>query len=181
MQSYDAISQDVCYEQGGGASMQKAILSEAGAARASKGRMTDQLSAFADRVGLHALARQFSRFLAVGVATTAVHYGVLIALVETWNTNPVVATTAGFMTAVLLSYLLNRRYTFEERPAFHAGLLKYYAAVSVGLVLNAGTMAVLTDWGIYYLLAQVIASGVALIWNFLAARYLVFRRKVRLE
>jgi putative flippase GtrA len=100
---------------------------------------------------------------------------VLVALVEVWALNPVWATTIGFLAAVLLSYLLNRRYTFDARPSFHSGLLKYYAAVSVGLVLNAGTMALLTRWGIYYLLAQLIASGVALVWNFCAARFVVFR------
>ncbi len=141
--------------------------------------MTKVPSPGAGRVRLDELGRQFSSFLAVGVATTGVHYGVLIALVESLGTNPVVATTAGFVTAALLSYLLNRRYTFDERPAFHSGLFKYYAAVSVGLVLNAGVMALLTRWGAYYLLAQIIASGVALVWNFLAARFVVFRRRTR--
>jgi putative flippase GtrA len=126
--------------------------------------------------GLNGLARQFSRFLAVGVATTIVHYGVLIVLVEAWGVHPVWGTSAGFIVAVLFSYLLNRRYTFEELPTFGTGLLKYYASVTMGLVLNAGTVAVLTAWGAHYLLAQAIASGLALIWNFLAARFLVFRR-----
>ena len=127
------------------------------------------------RAWLEVLGRQFSRFMAVGVATTAVHYGVLIALVETWDVHPVLGTTAGFIAAVFLSYLLNRRYTFDTRPTFGQGLLKYYASVSMGLVINAGLMALLTGWGVNYLLAQVIASGAALVWNFLAARFLVFR------
>ena len=137
--------------------------------------MTDRLFSYPRRIDLAALARQFSSFLAIGVATTAAHYAVLIALVEAWAFNPVGATTAGFLAAVLLSYLLNRRYTFDERPAFRAGLLKYFAIASVGLVLNAGTMMLLTRWGLHYVLAQIIASGVALFWNFLAARFVVFR------
>jgi len=137
--------------------------------------MTNQPLPFARRTGLDVLARQFSRFLAVGVATTAVHYGILIALVEAWTIHPVLATTVGFVTAVLLSYVLNRRYTFDAGHAFGPGLLKYYAAVSVGLLLNAGVMAALTAWGIYYILAQIVASGVALVWNFLSARLVVFR------
>lgn len=127
------------------------------------------------RAWFDALGRQFSRFLAVGVATTAVHYGVLIALVETWDVHPVLGTTAGFIAAVFLSYLLNRRYTFDALPTFGPGLLKYYASVSMGLVINAGLMALLTGWSVNYLLAQIIASGAALVWNFLAARFLVFR------
>jgi putative flippase GtrA len=138
--------------------------------------MSDPSSSSADRVCLSALGYQFSRFLAVGVAATVVHYAVLIALVEAWGINPVWATTGGFLTAVVLSYVLNRRYTFEERPAFSSGLLKYYAAVSVGLALNTGVMAALTACGFHYLPAQVTASGVALVWNFLAARFVVFIR-----
>jgi putative flippase GtrA len=137
--------------------------------------MTNQLSSLARRAGLDVLARQFSRFLAVGVAATAVHYGVLIALVEAWAVHPVLATTAGFVTAALLSYALNRRYTFDEQPAFGPGLLRYYAAVSMGLLLNASVMAALTGWGAHYVLAQIVASGVALVWNFLSARLVVFR------
>lgn len=137
--------------------------------------MTDRLSFGLKQVEVAALARQFSSFLAVGVATTVVHYGVLITLVEAYAINPVLATTAGFLTAVILSYLLNWRYTFEERPAFRAGLFKYCAALSVGLVLNTGTVALLTKWGFYYVVAQVVASGIALVWNFLAARFVVFK------
>jgi putative flippase GtrA len=136
--------------------------------------MTDRSSSGLKRVEVAALGRQFSSFLAVGVATTAVHYGVLITLVEACAINPVLATTAGFLVAVILSYLLNRRYTFEERPAFGLGLFKYCGALSVGLVLNTGTVALLTAWGFYYVVAQVVASGIALVWNFLAARFVVF-------
>jgi putative flippase GtrA len=137
--------------------------------------MTDRSFSHPRRIDLAVLTRQFSSFLAIGVATTAVHYAVLIALVEALAISPVWATTAGFLAAVLLSYLLNRRYTFDELPAFRTGLLKYLATASVGLVLNAGTMALLTKWGLHYVLAQLIASGVALVWNFSAARFVVFK------
>jgi putative flippase GtrA len=137
--------------------------------------LSEQPSSWARRTGLAALARQLSRFLAVGFAATVVHYGILVALVEAWHVHPVWATSIGFVTAVLLSYVLNRRFTFDREPAFAPGLLQYYAAVSMGLVLNAGVMAALTAWGAHYLLAQVVATTVAFVWNFLAARLIVFR------
>jgi putative flippase GtrA len=155
--------------------MQNAGTTEARAGADDDELIADRPSWFSGRIDMATLARQLTSFLAVGVVTTAVHYGVLVALVETWAVNPVWATTMGFLVAVLLSYLLNRRYTFDERPAFHSGLIKYYAAVSVGLGLNAGAMALLTRWGFYYVLAQVIASGIALVSNFFAARFAVFR------
>jgi putative flippase GtrA len=164
-----------CRERESRTSVQKANADEGGGAPDGQKAAVGETPSFVRRAGLDILGRQFSRFLVVGVATTAVHYGVLIALVEAWDIHPVLGTTAGFVAAVFLSYLLNRRYTFEARPTFGPGLLKYYASVSMGLVINAGLMAQLTVWGAHYLLAQVVASGAALVWNFLAARFLVFR------
>jgi hypothetical protein len=43
------------------------------------------------------LARQFSAFFGVGVLAAAVHYGLLIALVEGWRTDPVAAALAGYV------------------------------------------------------------------------------------
>jgi putative flippase GtrA len=98
-------------------------------------------------------------------------------LVEAWRANPVWATTVGFLAGALLSYVLNWYYSFYERPLFYVGLVKYYGAVSVGLAVNGGTMALLIFWGIQYVLAQVIASGIALLWNFSAARFVIFKRE----
>ncbi len=121
------------------------------------------------------ITRQFSNFVIVGVITTAVHYGVLIALVEAFAVRPVLATGAGFLAAVLLSYPLNRSYTFHDHR-FGPGLLKYVAAVSLGLLINVGVMAGLTKVGAHYLVAQVVASGLALAWNFIAARFVLLRK-----
>jgi putative flippase GtrA len=156
--------------------MQNQLTSGAYASTIGDQLMTDRLVSAERRIQLIAFSRQFSKFLTVGLATAIVHYGILVVMVEACAIDPVWATTVGFLVAVLLSYLLNRRYTFGERPAFHLGLFKYYVAGSVGLALNAGVMSLLTGWGIYYLFAQIVASGVALIWNFLAARFVVFRR-----
>jgi putative flippase GtrA len=155
--------------------VQKANADEGNATSGGQPPVEDGPPVSGTRAGLEVLGRQFSRFLAVGVVTTAVHYGVLIALVEAFDINPVLGTTAGFIAAVFVTYILNRRYTFDARPTFGPGLLKYYASVSMGLVINAGLMALLTGWGVNYLLAQIVASGAALIWNFFAARFLVFR------
>jgi putative flippase GtrA len=135
----------------------------------------DPLSARSPQNKSVTLARQFSSFLAVGVVGTSLHYSILAVLVEAWHVNPVWATTVGFLSAALLSYVLNWYFTFYERPVFYLGLIKYYGAGSVGLALNGGTMAFLIFWGIHYFLAQVISSGIALFWNFSAARFVIFK------
>lgn len=123
----------------------------------------------------HPMARQFVRFAAVGVAATSVHYAILIALKEWAGTGPVLATTAGYAVGAVVSYTLNRRFTFEVRPAYGAGLVKFLGVIFVGALINALIVALLVAAGAHYLVAQVIATGLVLIWNFLVSRALVFR------
>lgn len=118
---------------------------------------------------------QFLRFAAVGAVATAVHYTILIALVQLGHVNPVLGTACGFCVAAVVSYSLNRRFTFDHQPVFAHGLVKFLAVGAVGLALNAGIVALLIGQGLHYLLAQVVATGLVLIWNFGAARFVVFR------
>ena len=137
--------------------------------------MLDRVTSSMKRTAIHPLAHQFLNFTIVGIPTTVLHYAILITLVEFMQVGPVIATTAGFSAAALLSYALNRRYTFDVLPVFTRGLVKYYAILFVGLILNALIVAALTEAGASYLLAQVIATGLVLIWNFLSAKFVVFR------
>ncbi|NJO31783.1 MAG: GtrA family protein [Rhodospirillales bacterium] len=129
----------------------------------------------ADPRRLSTPALQFLRFASVGLVATGAHYAILVSLVEVWKIHPVLATSVGFVAGVFVSYTLNRQYTFEQTPPFALGLAKYYVALSAGLAMNAITVAVLARWGFPYLVAQVVATGVVLVLNFLIARLVVFR------
>ena len=130
---------------------------------------------FLDRISCIAFRRQISYFFIFGSMTAIVHYGTLIALVELWGVNEILATTIGFAIAVLIAYWLNRNYTFQSTEAFARGMTRYCGSASIGLALNGGIMALLISHGVYYLIAQFVASGVAFFWNFLVARHFVFK------
>ena len=125
--------------------------------------------------GLATAREQVLRFAAVGVVGTAIHYGVLIAMVELVGTGPVVGTCAGFMVAAFFAFLLNSRYTFKAKIDLRAGLLKNYSSLAVGLGINMGTVALLTWLKVPYIAAQAAATVLAFIWNFLASKFFVFR------
>lgn len=118
---------------------------------------------------------QFLRFAAVGVVATAAHYALLLTLTELGGADPVFATICGFFLGALVSYSLNRRYTFATKPAFGKGLAKFLVVVGVGAVINAGIVAAFVNAGSHYMIGQVIATALVLIWNFAGARLLVFR------
>jgi putative flippase GtrA len=127
----------------------------------------------------HLLAREvvrdFLRFATVGAVATAAHYAVMIALTELGGMDPVAATVCGFAVGAVVSYTLNRRYTFAVRPAYMRGFVKFAIVIGIGAVLNAAIVAFFIRFGLHYMVAQVIATGLVLIWNFAAARLIVFR------
>jgi len=122
-----------------------------------------------------AIARQAWRFALAGAVATAVHFAVLVALVELGGLGPVLASTIAYCIGVIVSFSLNRRFTFEKRGSLGATFAKYAALYAVGIFLNGAIMAALISWGMWYILAQIIAVALILSWNFLGARYIVFR------
>lgn len=127
------------------------------------------------QIGAHPVARQFLRFAAIGAVATAVHYAILIALVEGAGMDLLPSTSIGFIAGAVVSYTLNRRYTFETSQSFGRGLAMFIAVGFVGLGLNGLIVSLLARAGLLYILAQMIATGLVLIWNFAAARLVVFR------
>ena len=121
------------------------------------------------------LLRQFITFSGVGVVAAVAHYGVLILLVEMGGLSPVIATLWGFIAGAIVSYLLNRRFTFRSDRPHRSAVPRFLAVTAGGFVLNGCAMWLLNEqWGVPYLIAQVIATAVVLFWNFTANRLWTF-------
>lgn len=122
------------------------------------------------------IATQFALFSAAGVFAAIGHYGTLIALSELAGSPPVPASLAGFVVGAAISYALNYRFTFRSTKQHGEALTKFLVVATVGFVLNGLVMVALTGWGrFHYLLAQLTATGVVLLWTFFCNRYWTFR------
>ena len=123
-----------------------------------------------------ALARQFSSYVGIGLGAAAIHYSVLIALVELAGVQPVLAALIGYSTGGILSYRLNRAHTFgSERPHSEA-IWRFTLVAGVGFILTYAAMFLFVDvLHQPYLAAQVVTTGLTLIWNFSANRFWTFR------
>lgn len=129
------------------------------------------------RTALVRLVSQFSRFTLVGVAGTAVHYGVMAVLIELLGVPPLPSSAAGFITSAVLSYMLNYRLTFASSLSHRRALPMFLIVGSMGLALNSTLVGVLTgpmSW--HWLIAQACASIIVLCWNFAANRHWTFGR-----
>lgn len=121
---------------------------------------------------------QFVRFAAVGTLTTGVQYVVLWIGVSWLEVPAAGASAAGYTLGVLLSYLLNYRFTFQSSQE-HAGTLRRYVVVyGIGWCVNAGLMIVFVHrlgWEVW--VSQVLTTGVGLLWSFSGSRWWAFRQR----
>jgi putative flippase GtrA len=123
------------------------------------------------------LIAQFTTFFGVGIVAAVVHYGVLIGLVELARAPVVPATLAGYVLGGVVSYVLNRRHTYRsDRPHAEAGW-RFALVAAVGFLLTGALMHVFVDrLGAPYLPAQLVTTGIVLVWSFFAHKMFSFRR-----
>ena len=121
------------------------------------------------------LSLQFRNFVIVGVAAAIVHYGLLIGLVEWVGADKVIATLIGYVFGGLVSYGLNRRFTYaSERPHHEAGW-RFALVAGIGFCLTGIFMYVLNErFGWPYMVAQIAITGIVLVWSFIANRLWTF-------
>ncbi len=122
------------------------------------------------------IVKQFASFMAVGAVGTAAHYSALIALVQIAGVNPVPASGVGFIVGALVNYALNYRLTFRSTKQHRESMPKFFIVAALGLVLNTALMVLLIEsLKLYYLVGQVIATAIVLLWNFTANRLWTFK------
>jgi putative flippase GtrA len=124
------------------------------------------------------LLRQFIAFFGVGLVAALVHYGVLIWLVEMEGMPVVPATLAGYVLGGFVSYMLNRWVIFGTHRSHAEAGWRFAIVAGVGFFLTGGLMGLIhTRWGLPYLAAQVLTTGIVLVWSFLAHKYWSFGDK----
>lgn len=120
---------------------------------------------------------RFLRFAAVGAVGTAAHYALLLALVELVGVDPVIGSVAGFVLGALVNYTLSRSLVFASDRAHIEALPRFLTVAGTGLCWNALLMYVFVDWvGAHYLLAQVITTGLLLVWHYVGNALWTFRK-----
>ncbi|MDB6091690.1 MAG: hypothetical protein JWN85_4474 [Gammaproteobacteria bacterium] len=111
--------------------------------------------------------RRFVRFGVVGGVATGIQYVILIALVHGAGYGPTLASAIGFAVSAVANYLLNYYFTFRSQRRHGPAAAKFAVLAGTGLIINSVLMQVLVWAGWYYIVAQVCATGVVLLWNFL--------------
>lgn len=96
----------------------------------------------------------------VGVLATAVHYLVLVMLVETAGIDSGVAAGVGAVCGAFVAYAGNRRFTFASDAPHARALPRFLAVAAAGVASSAAFVHAGTEWlGLPYLLPQVAATA----------------------
>ena len=120
--------------------------------------------------------KRFATFSLIGVINTIIHFIVFMLLFETLGVHYLLASTLGFVVAVLNSYWMNSRWTFAGLARRDSGEFLRFVTVSVSaLLVNFCSMWLLVDlWSLYPPLAQAFSILFTLLVNFLGNRYWAF-------
>jgi putative flippase GtrA len=119
--------------------------------------------------------KQFIYFTAIGGIGTGGQYITLIALVESNLFSALPASIVGITVGAVINYFLNYRFTFKSTKSHKEAMSKFIIVAIFGAIINTGLMYVgINVLYLYYLLAQIIATGIVLLWNFTANKLWTF-------
>lgn len=125
-------------------------------------------------------SREFLRFCAVGTVGFAVDAGALETLTRLAGWNPYSTRVMSFLIAASVTWLLNRRFTFEVESQSHLPRewLHYVSVNAIGGLVNYGVYALSVHEISFvhsHLIVGVAAGSIAgLAVNYTASRHLVF-------
>jgi putative flippase GtrA len=117
----------------------------------------------------------FARFATAGVIGTLAHYGLLVALVSGFGVSPGAGAASGAACGALVNYALAHRYVFESKQRHVTAFPRFALMAGFGIGLNGIIVGLLAHAGWHYLLAQVVATGLVLCFNFGVSSLWIFR------
>jgi putative flippase GtrA len=112
------------------------------------------------------VSSRFFKYAAVGAVATAVHYAILVGLVEAGALAPPRAAALGAWVGAQVAFAGNAAFTFRGAGATPGSWLRFQITALVGAVLSFALVAGGVRIGLHYLLAQVAATLVTLAVTF---------------
>lgn len=124
--------------------------------------------------------KQAAKFMAVGVVNTLVDTSVYVTLTRALTIfagHLLVATFLSFIAGTISSLNLNRRWTFGLRtPLSLAEIVRFYATVSLALLINLESMRLLLGAGLYDIIALLFSAVLTFMASFTLSKLWVFRK-----
>jgi putative flippase GtrA len=119
---------------------------------------------------------QFLRYILVGITNTLVGYGVIFGCMYLAGISPEISNVAGYAVGLVVSYVLNRTYTFNSTQKRRTEVVRFLACFGIAYGLNFLTLIVMIHWlHLHEGLSQIIASAAYVVSAYLMNKFYVFR------
>jgi len=133
---------------------------------------------------------QFAKFVIVGIANTAVDFGILNFLMTFTGIysgrSIFFLNSISFVISVIHSFFWNKFWTFKVvKTEATKEFLQFLIVSTIGLLINGGIVYMITTWlkplfGLNEIVwanaAKAVATVISLIWNFLGYKFIVFKK-----
>lgn len=110
--------------------------------------------------------KRFARYASVGAVATVAHYAILAVCVEAALLAPPWAAALGAWVGAQIAFAGNAVFTFAGAPVTFAAWLRFQAVAVLGAAISFAVVGAGVGVGLHYLLAQAIATGVALVVSY---------------
>lgn len=119
--------------------------------------------------------KQLMRFAAVGVVNTGLGYAVIFACMYLLGLGAVLSNVLGYAVGLVVSYILNRTYTFRSAAAAQGEILRFISIFLLAYLANlAALMLLIHRIGMHEGGAQLLAGVVYFGLSFILNKYYVF-------
>lgn len=124
------------------------------------------------------------KFLLVGVANTLVGYGVAFVLLNLFGFDEWVSSAANYVVGSVLSYFLNKYFTFQQKKSSFKEVLRFVLNILVCYGISHGIAIPLVNYLLSSLdpkltanLAMLAGTGLFMVLNYLGQRFFAFKKK----
>jgi putative flippase GtrA len=130
-------------------------------------------------MGYHRLMRlpKIVRYIISGGCAAFTSIGLLFIFVHFFGIHYLIASMIAFVLGFLVSFTMQKFWTFNNRETSrtHTQLALYLAITLINLLINTALVYIFVAWlGLWYLLAQIIASVLIALYSYFVYQRFVF-------
>jgi len=125
---------------------------------------------------LERLSGPTKRYLIIGVSVYLFELLVIV-IAQWWGASGVVAVTFSFWLGLIVSFLLQKLVTFQDKRTHHTVLVPQIAAFGLLVLFNFGFTILVTNLLVSFVPATItrtIALGITTLWNFYLYKTRIF-------
>lgn len=123
------------------------------------------------------LTQQLLRYTVAGLINTLVGYGIILLLYLGLGLGLGFSNLIGYGVGLMLSFAINRTWTFNDRGSIRRSIILFGALVLVAFTLNLGITFALLRAGIIFPAAQALGIFTYSALVFIGSKYVIFNNR----